>query len=613
MAEAVASAEPRDAPALAAFGRARVLAGDVAAGLNAFDRALWLQPGLASAHAGRGLALAAAGRGADALVAYQRAAELDPADPAIFLDVGRLLLRMGWMANACAAFGRALELKPDDRLALEALAKALMRLDRHEEALSKLSQLLAQGAGPDDLTGCRLHAQLQICDWAQVDAASAAITERVRRGEPADSPFAFLAHSHSPADQRHCAEAFVADRCTVKRSVQRREKRGSDGRLRIGYLSADLRQHAVGQLLAGVFESHDRRRFETYAYCACADDGSSLRRRLKRSFDRWVDVSALQDVAVAALMAEHSIDIAVDLGGHTTGSRTRVLAHRPAPVQVAFLGFPATLGAAFIDYIVADRYVIPEAERVHYAEQVIYLPDSYLPHDRLMPPEVAPTRATVPTRAAAALPPRGVVYCCFNAPYKISPFVFETWTRVLRAVPESVLWMREASPAANRNLRAAAAGHGIDPPRLIFAATEPDPAQHLARMSLADIFLDTHPYNAHTTAADALAAGLPVITLRGRTFASRVATSLLNTVGLGELSVETPDAYVDLAIELGGAPERLGALKSRLRSAHATAPLFDPVRFCRHLETAFLEIHARYLEGEAPAALWVDPCSGSAA
>jgi len=421
----------------------------------------------------------------------------------------------------------------------------------------------------------------------------------VRRGERADSPFSFIAHSTSPADQRRCAQIYAADRCSVKAPATRPPLRRERSRLRIAYLSADLRNHAVGQLMAGVFESHDRSRFEMYAFSAGPDDGSEIRRRLVRSVDHFVEVAAMQDGAIAARMAELSVDIAVDLGGHTTGSRTRVLAYRPAPVQVAFLGFPGTLGADFIDYIIADRHVVPASDRIHYTEQVIHLPDTYLPND------FAPTIHSPPTRTEAGLPPSGFVYCCFNAPYKYSPAMFEVWMRILKAVPDSVLWLREASATAIRNLGKEAERRGIAVGRLLYAAKVSKLADHYARLSLADIFLDTHPYNAHTTASDALGAGVPVITLRGNTFCSRVATSLLHAVELGHLSVETPEQYERLAIDLARAPGKLADLKARLGHARSRAPLFDPVRFCRHLESAYLEIWMRHQRGEAPAALSV--------
>ncbi len=351
-----------------------------------------------------------------------------------------------------------------------------------------------------------------------------------------------------------------------------------------------------------IVASHDRARFEVHALSAGPNDGSDLRRRLERGFDHFHDVAGMSDAAIAARMAELSIDIAIDLGGHTFGSRTRVLAARPAPIQVAFLGFPGTLGADYIDYIVADPHVIREADRNHYTEQIIYLPDTCLPAG------VAPNGVSTPTRVEAGLPPHAFVYCCFNAPHKISPPVFDSWMRILNAVPDAVLWLRDSSSAMRRNLEKEAQLREVDASRLIFAPRVPTRADHCGRLALADIFLDTTPYNAHTTAAEALYAGVPIITMPGHTFASRMAASLMHAVRLPHLIADSMENYERIAIELSGAPKILANLKAYLHQARTTAPLFDGARFCRHLEAAYTEIQARSERGEVPSPLWVQDC-----
>jgi protein O-GlcNAc transferase len=599
-------ADPRDAQAFLALGLARVLCGQATGALEAFDRALALRPTLAKAHGGRGLALAATGKADEAIAAYERAAALDPRDPVVFLEVGQLMLRLGRHANAHAAFCAALELHPTHRDALEGRAMTLIGLNRHEEALPLLTALEASGPPIDYLPGVKFHSQLHCCDWRDYDASRHTIGAGVRRGERVEAPFSFLAHGESAADQRLCAQTFVADRCRVAHRLTVRGERLGGRRLRIAYLSSDFGDHPVGQLIAGLLESHDRSRFEIYALSAAPKTDSPLRRRLERAVDHFLEMAALQDAAYAAQMAELSIDIAVDLGGHTTGNRTRVLALRPAPLQVSFLGYPGTSGADFMDYIVADRHVIPEPERIHYSEQVIYLPDTYLPSDFAVPPVAAPTRIE------AGLPADGFVYCSFNAPYKISPALFDVWIRILTAAPDSVLWLREASGAVKKNLAREAERRGADPARLIYAPRVPTHTAHGARLSLADLFLDTSPYNAHTTASDALGAGVPVITLRGKTFASRVATSLLHACDLGHLAVQTAEEYEQLAIALARTPHRVAELKAHLSRVRMTAPLFDTVQFCRHLEAAYNEIWARHERGEGPSTLWVDPRSPSA-
>jgi protein O-GlcNAc transferase len=599
-------ADPQDAQAFLALGFARVLSGRAADALDAFDHVLELRPTLAKAHGGRGLALAAVGKADEAIAAYERAAALDPRDSAVFLEVGQLMLRLGRHANAHAAFCAASELQPGHRSALEGRAMTLIALNRHEEALPLLTALEASGPPMDYLPGIKFHSQLHCCEWRDYDASSHAIGAGVRRGERVEAPFSFLAHGQSAADQRLCAQTFVADRCRVEHRPMARGECLGGSRLRIAYLSSDFGDHPVGQLIAGLLESHDRSRFEIYALSAAPKTDSPLRRRLERAVDHFLEMAALQDAAYAAQMAELSIDIAVDLGGHTTGSRTRVLALRPAPLQVSFLGYPGTSGADFMDYIVADRHVIPEPDQIHYSEQVIYLPDTYLPNDFAVPSAIAPTRAE------AGLPADGFVYCSFNAPYKISPALFDVWIRILTAVPDSVLWLREASAAVKKNLAREAERRGADPARLIYAPRVPTHTAHGARLSLADLFLDTSPYNAHTTASDALGAGVPVITMRGKTFASRVATSLLHACDLGHLAVQTAEEYEQLAITLGRTPPLVTDLKAHLGRVRTTAPLFDTVRFCRHLEAAYNEIWARHERGEGPSTLWVGPRSPSA-
>jgi protein O-GlcNAc transferase len=596
---AATRAEPEDTQAWVALGFAAVAVGQQHEALAALDRALELQPAVARAHEGRARALAALGRAQEALAAYARANELNPAEVAVPLETGNLLMQLGRSEEALAAYRVALGLQPQHPSGLSGTAMALMSMARFEEARPWLGQLRLSGEPVSFLPGYLLFAQLHCCDWSDFDAASRAIVASVERGERADLPFSFTAHNRSLAAQRRCAEIYVAHQIPPVTALQPSRRR-TPGRLRIGYLSPDFRVHPVAQLMAGVLENHDRGRFETYAFSAGGDDSSELRRRLEHGCGHFEEVAQLSDAALAARIAELGIDIVVDLAGHTTGSRTPALAYRPAPLQISWLGFPGTLGSDFIDYLIADRQVIPESDRIHYAEQVIYLPDCYLPG------EAAPPAADPPSRAALGLPPAGVVYCCFNTPYKILPDTFATWMRILKAVPGSVLWLRAASATGQKNLSAEAARSGIDPARLVFAPLEPSLAAHQARLSAADLFLDTQPFNAHVTALDALRAGVPVLTTPGMTFCSRVATSLLGACGLMELSVATPAEYEHLAVELGRSPERRAALKARLRRSHATAPLFDPARFCRNLERAFTEAWARYERGDPPSSLSID-------
>jgi protein O-GlcNAc transferase len=594
-----AAVDPDDAQIFITLGLAALALGMPERALSAFDTAARLAPAAGKVHAGRAGALDRLDRIAEAVDAYHEAARLDPDDPHVYLSSGQMMLRLGHAASALAAFDAVLGLVRDHVVAQEGRAKALIALGRHEEALRALADLKVRAPQLEYLPGYLFHMQLCCCEWRDFESTRAEIAARVSQGEPAVVPLCFLAYSTEPDQQRLCAQVYAAAQCAAAPAHAPRPANPIHTRLRLAYLSADFRHHPVAQLTAGLFESHDRTRFEVYGLSGATDDGSDLRRRLAAAFDHFEDVSALSDQGIAERIAALEIDILIDLGGHTFGSRTRVLAYRPAAVQISFLGFPGTSGAEFVDYLIADDHVVPDAERGHYAEQMIYLPDSYMPMDfrRTLPPP--------PGKGVAGLPEDAFVYCAFNAAFKITPAVFDRWMGVLRAVPAAVLWLRAGAGVIKANLEREARARGVDPARLIYAPRVPTVEEHLARLALADVFLDTAPYNAHTTAAEALAAAVPVVTMRGRTFASRVATSLLHAVGLDHLSVDTPADYERLAVDLAHSPASLDALKAHLRAACASAPLFDTVRFCRHLEDGFVAVAACARRGERAATVQV--------
>jgi protein O-GlcNAc transferase len=523
----------------------------------------------------------------------------DPRAAAMNVEAAFQSIQQGRYDSAVQAFTGALAHEPRNTDALRGRAQCLFVLGRIEEAVAAYDALLVVAPGMDYMAGERFHAQLHCCDWTDYESRRRAIAERVRRAERADIPGCFMCHSDSPADQRICAETFAKDMCVLDRPAPRPAPRPFSGRIRIAYLSADFSAHATSFLAAGLFEQHDRSRFATYALSFGPNDGSSTRKRLEGAFDAFLDVGGSSDEDIAAQVVKLGIDIAVDVKGHTLGARPRIFAMRPAPIQVSFLAYPGTMGTDFIDYLVADRHVIPDPERPHYSEQVIYLPDSYQVNDGTR------TGARQPTRREAGLPDSGFVFCCFNSIYKVTPTVFDAWMRALAAVPGSVLWLLASSAVAARNLRLRAVKCGIDPRRLIFAPRV-EPAHHWARNALADLSLDTHPCNAHTTASDALWSGVPIITQAGSTFTSRVATSLLHAVGLGHLSVASLDAYERLAIRLATDPGELRRLKEHLLAVRGTSSLFDPAAYAKRLEAAYVEIWARNQRGENPSPVTVD-------
>jgi predicted O-linked N-acetylglucosamine transferase (SPINDLY family) len=344
-----------------------------------------------------------------------------------------------------------------------------------------------------------------------------------------------------------------------------------------------------------MLECHDESRFDVSAISLGADDNSKMGRRLKAALPRFIDARTFSDEHIANLVRSLEVDILVDLMGFTKNARTQIFALRPAPVQVSYLGYPGTMGASYVDYIIADRIAIPEEKRECYLEKVVYLPDSFMGNDF-----ERKISERLPRRSECQLPEAGFVFCAFNNSYKIAPQIFDIWIRILRQVENSILWLSGTNETAIRNLGREAQNRGVDPSRLVFAQRLPLNEDHLARHRLADLFLDTLPYNAHATASDAVWAGLPVLTCLGETFAGRVAGSLLNAVGLPELITTTPEAYERMAIELATHPERLAAIKHKLEENRLTAPLFDTKLFTKHIEAAYTAMHERNQAGLAP-------------
>jgi protein O-GlcNAc transferase len=572
--------DPASARAYNNLGLAQLRSGDAAGAVLSMEQAIGIDPLYALGHMNLGLACETLNLEERARLSYQRALALDPHLSEARLRLSRLLRE----ADAAAA-------RRERNRALESHAINLMTVGRHDEAIPLWTRLIDEGADLNYLHGMRFHCRLHSCDWSQYEATAARLEEKILDGEPDDLPFSFFVHSHSAQAQLRCARSFVADRHPAAANDCSSAFATDAGRIKVAYLSFDFQEHATAYLTAGLFEAHDRSRFDILALSYGRNVASAMRTRLETSVERFIDVSRDTDREVAALMQSLGVQIAVDLKGFTGGARTGILAHRAAPVQINFLGYPGTMGAQYIDYIVADRHVIPAQDRIHYAETVIHMPHCYQPNDAKRP-----LPAQSPCRAELGLPDRGFVFCCFNNLYKITPAVFETWMGVLQAVDGSMLWLLDGAAAAKRNLYNAAASRGIAPERILFAP-HIELAQHLARYRHAGLFLDTSPCNAHTTASDALWMGVPVLTLTGRTFAGRVATSLLHAVGLPQLCTASPAEYAALAIRLARTPSELSALATHLEEGRRTFPLFDTAVYCRNLEAAYEECWTRHLAG----------------
>jgi len=592
--------------------------------LKSFDRAIALLPGSPEAHINRGLALREAGRFDEALASFERALRIDPTNAEQHNNRGNVLLDLGRPEESLASFDRAIAIDNGYAEARAGRGSALQLLGRTAEALAdfdraivlnpRLAQahnlrgdLLLQARREADardsyerayrldpslefLLPRLLYSRLRICDWNGIPALLAGLEAKIARGGQLCIPFDALGLTGDPALQRRVAQSYAARRFPPGESGGPLPRQPRP-KIRLGYFSADYRDHATTRLIAELFELHDRDRFELigFDFGPLADD--EMHRRVRSAFDRFIDVRPSSDRDVARLSRELQVDIAIDLKGYTEDARPGIFAARAAPVQVNYLGYPGTLGVETVDYIIADERLVPPASQVHYAEKIVLLPDSYQVNDRR---RVLADRSF--DRDELGLPTQGFVFCCFNNNYKITPPVFEVWMRLLLRLPHSVLWLIQDSPTAAANLRREAEGRGIAAQRLVFAPRMPLP-EHLARHRCADLFLDTLPYNAHTTASDALWAGLPVLTCAGEAFASRVGASLLAAAGLPELITYHLDDYEALAFDLATTPGRLAEVRERLQSGRSTAPLFDTPRFARHLEAAYLQMHERSVAG----------------
>jgi len=521
----------------------------------------------------------------------------------VYSGLGRALWRQGRHDEGLESLRLATERSPDNANHHIELAIAVEKIAPDEAAahLRQAQQLLPEEPRIDS----RLHKPLmEGCDWDAVERAVGELKAHVR-SEPVErwtlrlDPFMVHALPIDPLivrDAVHWHSRRVAQSVTPLTRPARADRAG---RCRLGYVAAEFRDHATSHLMAGLFEQHDRERFELWAYSLREGDGSEYEKRVRSAFDHFVDVSTLSDADAARRIAADGIDILVDLKGYTAGARPAIFAYRPAPVNVNYLGYPGSMQADFMDYIIADAIVVPKSQFQWFSESVVWLPGTYQPND-----DRQPIAEPTPSRATLGLPEQGTVYCCFNRSYKLERETFMAWMRILSAVPGSVLWLLQSNEATEARLRQATAHAGVDPARLVFARRMPKP-EHLSRHRAADLFLDTHTYNAHTTASDALWAGLPLLTWPGESFASRVAASLLNAVGMPELVVPSLADYESTAIALGRDHDRLRRLHERLAANRLTQPLFRTTDYTRALEQAFETMHERSLRGEPPAAFAV--------
>jgi predicted O-linked N-acetylglucosamine transferase (SPINDLY family) len=571
------------------------------AALAGYDQTIELNPGRGDAHSNRAIVLMELHRWEAALVAFNRALSLMPDSAEAYCNRGRLLALLGQYEDGIADFDRAVTLRDDYAYAFYRRADALNHQQRFSEAIKSYDRAIALNPGFHVLRGMRRFAQMKICDWNDLEADVTDFTSAIEKDICVSPPLPLLGLLTSPRLHYRATVAWCREQCPPDNALGAIRSHARGEKILVGYFSADFRDHAVAQMTAALFEAHDRSKFHVTAFAFGPNAKDAMRERLERTFDRFIDVSDRPDLEVASLARELQIDIAVDLGGFTAHSRPGIFALRAAPIQINYLGYPGTMGAPYMDYIIADRVVIPEVHRKDYAENIIYLPETYFPCDSTRQIADKPY-----AREDLGLPSDAFVFCCFNNNYKITPDIFAIWMRILRRVDGSILWLSRNGPEATKNLREAAKGHGVDPERLVFADRITSLSDHLARYRAADLFLDTRPYNAHATAVDALWAGLPVLTCAGDGFASRVAASLLTAIRLPELVTESLDAYENLAVSLAIDPSRLVRLKEALTDNLGTAPLFDVHGYTKHLEAGYSVAFGRLVDGLAPADIVLD-------
>lgn len=570
--------------------------------LASYERTIALKPDFAKAYSNRGNALFELKRLDEALASYSRAIALKADYAEAYRNQSNALYELKRLDEALASCDRAIALNPDFAEAYNNRGNILVELNRFDEALASLDKALAIKPDLPYALGLGLLCRMYCCNWDGIDTAFAQIIHAIDLGRNSIAPFVNLAIPSDLERRQHCARTYVEDKYPASAKPLWQGERYAHERIRVGYFSSDYKNHPVSHLIAQLIECHDRTRFEILGFSFGPSTTDPWRQRLERAFDRFIDVRTQTDREIATLARELEVDVAIDLNGHTQGARTGIFALRPAPVQVNYLGYPGTLAADYIDYLIADQLVVPQDHRPHYSEKVAYLPHSFLVNDST---KAVSDRSF--SRPELGLPVDGFVFCCFNNAYKITPDLFDIWMRLLNLVDGSVIWLSDVGVTAIKSLRCEAEKRGVSPGRLVIAPRMEKLEDHLARIRHADLFLDTFYYNAHTTASDALWVGLPVLTCLGDTFAGRVAASLLTAVGLPELITHSHTEYESLALQLANQPEQLAAIRQKLAMNITTQPLFNTTLFTKHIEAAYAEMYERYQDNLAPNHIYVAP------
>ena len=562
--------------------------------LQYYNQSIELSPHFVEAIANKAITLKELKRYQEAFDAYDLAIQLQPNYAEAWSNKGLAFSDLRRYQEALECYEQAIKLKPNYLDAWVNKSAVLHALKRYIQAIEAYQQVIKLNPDTNCIYGSLVHAKSTICDWSNYDQDVKYINQMINDGISVIPPFAWLLLSNSEESNLKAAKLFTAHQYPERKNDIPFKSKGKSQKIKLGYYSHDFYNHATAFLMAEFFELHNKERFEIVAFSFSPNMHDEMQQRLVNAFDQFIDVNAMTDQQVAELSREMGIDIAIDLKGYTTNCRTGIFSYRAAPIQVNYLGYPASMGADYMDYLIADHIIIPKENQPFFTEKIAYLPNSYQVND-----SKRKVSERIFTRAELGLPDNGFVYCCFNNNLKITPHVFDSWARILKQVPGSVLWLLEDNVLAKANLIQEAQSRGLSEDRIVFAGRL-DLPEHLARHRLADLFIDTLPCNAHTTASDALWVGLPVLTTLGETFAGRVAASLLSAIDMPELITKNLDEYEALAIDLAGNPEKLKALKEKLKQKRFTTPLFNTQLSTNHIESAYIKMYERYQAGLPP-------------
>jgi predicted O-linked N-acetylglucosamine transferase (SPINDLY family) len=564
-----------------------------------YKKAIDLKPDLAEAYSNLGIAQAEQRQLDAAVISYKKAIELKPDLAETYSNLGIAQEEQKHLYAAVNSYKKAIELKPDYANAYSNLGNVQLKIKELEAAVGSYEKALELNPDFEYLYGNKHHAKMNLCAWQDFDTTAFEFENKIQNRLKVSNPFSVLALFSSLAYLRLVSDIWSQDKYPFNPSLGPIHKPSGQSKIRIAYYSADFRLHPVSLLTIGMFEQHDKSKFELIAFSFGPDCQDEIRERITMAFDKFIDVSSMSDKEVAILSRELEVDIAIDLGGHTQDCRTGIFAFRAAPIQLSYIGYLGTMGAEYYDYLIADRTIIPFNSQKYYSEKIVYLPTYQVNDSKQEIPHAALSRKEL------NLPSCGFVYCCFNANYKITPPTFDGWMRILNAVPESVLLLYTDTQTAAINLKHEAQKRGVNPERLIFGE-KLIRTQYLARCRSADLFLDTFPYNAGATASDALWAGLPVLTCMGESFSSRYAASMLFAIGLPELVTETQTEYEALAIELATKPIKLKSIKDKLENNRLTTSLFDTALFTKHIEAAYIKMYEKYQANLPPDHIYIN-------